>query len=100
MFRAERRDVALFVPPTNWRFLLRMWPLWEQIGHALAPDLCGVTLTEAVKDAYAALPLGAVARRQVIVPEAISTSHFGPLLRPGAAPWPFAPTLALGPQYI
>ncbi len=86
MFRAERRDVALFVPPTNWRFLLRMWPLWEQIGHALAPDLCGVTLTEAVKDAYAALPLGAVARRQVIVPEAISTSHFGPLLRPGALP--------------
>jgi SAM-dependent methyltransferase len=70
MFRPERRDVALFVPPFNGRLLLRGWPAWEQIGHAMAPDLAGVTLTEAVKDAYAALPLADGVRRQVIVPEA------------------------------
>jgi len=71
MFRPERRDVALFVPPVTWRFLLRGWPAWEQVGHAVAANLAGVTLTEAVKDAYAALPLGAVTRRQVIAPEPI-----------------------------
>jgi SAM-dependent methyltransferase len=69
LFRAERRDVALFVPPVNLRLLLRGWPMWEQVGHAVAADLAGVTLTEAVKDAYSALPLGEAARRQVIVAE-------------------------------
>ncbi len=71
MFRPERRDAALFVPPTNIRAVLRGWPVWEQAGHAVARNLAGVTLTEAVKDAYAALPTGAVVRRQVIAPEPI-----------------------------
>jgi SAM-dependent methyltransferase len=71
MFRAERRDAALFVPPTNWTFLLRGWPIWEQAGHALARDLAGVILMEAVKDAYAAIPTASVARRQVILPEGL-----------------------------
>jgi SAM-dependent methyltransferase len=70
MFRAERRDIALFIPPINWPFLLRAWPAWEQIGHAVLPDLSGVILIEAVKDAYAALPSAAVARRMVLLPEA------------------------------
>ena len=56
MFRAERRDAALFVPPTNLKFVLRGWPIWEQAGHALARDLAGIILMEAVKDAYAAIP--------------------------------------------
>jgi SAM-dependent methyltransferase len=89
MFRAERRDVALFVPPTNWRFLLRSWPVWEQVGHAMVPNLSGVTLTEAVKDAYAALPLAAVQRRHVLVPEAVPASPFAgreTLLAPTLAP--------------
>jgi SAM-dependent methyltransferase len=71
MFRAERRDAALFVPPTNWRMVLRGWPMWEQVGHAVAQNLAGVTLIEAVKDAYAAMPTGAVARRTVLVPKAM-----------------------------
>jgi SAM-dependent methyltransferase len=71
MFRAERRDAALFVPPVNMRVVLRGWPIWEQAGHALARDLAGVILMEAVKDAYAALPTGAVARRMVIMPEGV-----------------------------
>jgi SAM-dependent methyltransferase len=72
MFRAERRDAALFVPPVNWGMVLRGWPVWEQVGHAVAPKLAGVTLIEAVKDAYAAMPAGEVARRTVLVPEAVS----------------------------
>ncbi len=71
MFRAERRDAALFVPPVNIRFLLRGWQIWEQAGHALARDLAGVILMEAVKDTYAAIPAAAVARRQVLVPDSV-----------------------------
>jgi SAM-dependent methyltransferase len=71
MFRPERHDAALFVPPVNWGGVLRGWPVWEQVGHAVARNFAGVTLTEAVKDAYAALPAGAVVRRQVIVDQAI-----------------------------
>jgi SAM-dependent methyltransferase len=71
MFRAERRDAALFVPPVNMNFLLRGWPIWEQAGHALARDLAGVILMEAVKDAYAALPTASVVRRHVIMPDTV-----------------------------
>jgi SAM-dependent methyltransferase len=71
MFRPERRDAALFVPPLTWGPLLRGWPVWEQVGHSVATNLAGVTLTEAAKDAYAALPVGAVVRRTVVLPEAV-----------------------------
>jgi len=71
LFRPERRDAALFVPPTNIRAVLRGWPVWEQVGHAAARNVAGVHLIEAVKDAYAALPTGAVVRRQVVATEPI-----------------------------
>jgi SAM-dependent methyltransferase len=71
MFRAERRDAALFVPPVTAKFLLRGWEMWETLGHALARDLAGVILVEAVKDAYAALPTAQVARRHVLMPESV-----------------------------
>lgn len=74
MFRAERRDAALFVPPVPWGAVLRAWPLWEQLGHSVARNFAGVTLTEAVKDAYAALPATAVTRRMVLVPEAAAAA--------------------------
>jgi SAM-dependent methyltransferase len=70
MFRPERRDTALFVPPTTIGPILRSYPIWEQAGHALFPNLAGVTITEAIKDAYAAMPVTAPARRRVILPEA------------------------------
>jgi SAM-dependent methyltransferase len=70
MFRPHRKDRALFVPPTSFGPILRSYPLWEQAGHALFPNLAGVTLTEAAKDAYAAIPVIASARRRVILPEA------------------------------
>ncbi len=70
MFRPERRDCALFTPPADWGVLLRMSGLWEHAGRVLTPQLAGVTVTEAVKDVYAALPTAAVARRRVVQPEA------------------------------
>lgn len=70
MFRPTRRAAALFVPPVPYRAVLRGWAAWEHFGHAAARRLAGVTLIEAEKDAYAALPLGAPARRMVLVPEA------------------------------
>jgi SAM-dependent methyltransferase len=70
MFRPERRDRALFMPPTHMALLLRMARFWESLGRTLAPQLAGVTLTEAVKDVYAAVPATAVMRRKVVLSEA------------------------------
>ncbi len=70
MFRPERRDRALFTPPTHLKLLLRTAKFWEALGHALVPQLAGVTLTEAVKDVYAAVPATAVMRRKVVLSEA------------------------------
>ncbi len=70
MFRPERRDVALFTPPTGWRPVLGLSRVWEAIGRAVFWDLAGVTLTEAVKDNYAGLPLFAPAKRRVVLSEA------------------------------
>ena len=55
-FRVERREFALYLPPTRLRLVLRSARFWEQTGRALVPHLAGVTITEAVKDAYAAVP--------------------------------------------
>ncbi len=71
MFRPDRRDTSLFTPPTNWRLILGASALWERLGRFLMPSLAGVTLTEAVKDTYAAMPVtNAVVRRRVVVQEA------------------------------
>ncbi len=66
LFRVERRDTALYLPPTRLRLVLRSAPLLERAGRSLVPHLAGVTITEAVKDAYAAVPLQAVRRRLVL----------------------------------
>jgi SAM-dependent methyltransferase len=70
MFHPERRETALFTPPTSLRPVLRAAPMWEKLGRTLAPQLAGVTLTEAVKDVYAAMPAGNAVRRRVILSEA------------------------------
>lgn len=67
LFRVERRDTALYVPPTRLRMVLRGAPLWEKAGRALMPNLAGVTITEACKDVYAALPAQAPARRRLVL---------------------------------
>jgi SAM-dependent methyltransferase len=66
LFRVERRDTALYVPPARMRAILRSARLFERVGRSLAPRLAGVTITEAVKDVYGAVPVYATARRRVV----------------------------------
>ena len=66
LFRVERRDTALYLPPSAWRVILRSARLIERVGRFTAPTLAGVTLTEAVKDVYAAMPLRDTIRRRVV----------------------------------
>jgi SAM-dependent methyltransferase len=66
MFRVERRDACLWMPPLGARLVLRGAPLFERAGRRLMPGFAGVTLTEAVKDVYAAMPVRAVSRRLVL----------------------------------
>jgi hypothetical protein len=70
LFRVERRDTALYLPPTNRRLLLRSARLLERTGRRYMPGLAGVTLTEAVKEAYAAVPLKAVSQRRLVLADA------------------------------
>ena len=70
MFRIERRDTALYLPPTRMPLVLRSARLWERCGRVVAPQLAGVTITEASKDLYSAVPIGAIPRRRLVFTEA------------------------------
>lgn len=70
MFRVERRDAALFGPPVKAPIVLRSARFWEGVGRQVAPGLAGVTIAEAVKDAYAGLPRLVPSRRMVLVEQA------------------------------
>jgi SAM-dependent methyltransferase len=70
MFRVERRDLALWMPPMRRRLVLRAAPLFERAGRRLMPGLAGVTITEAVKDVYAAMPVQPVPRRRLVLADA------------------------------
>ena len=70
LFRVERHDPALWMPPWRARPIPRLAPLFERVGRRLMPGLAGVTITEAVKDVYAALPLREATRRRLVRVEA------------------------------
>ena len=70
LFRVERRDGVLYWPPTGHRLVLRTARAFERAGRRLVPHLAGLTLTEAVKDVYSALPIGDTARRRLVLNEA------------------------------
>ncbi len=70
MFRVEQRDVALYLPPIRWRLVLRTASLAERMGRRVLPAVAGVTLTEAVKDVYAAMPVRAAPRRRLVLADA------------------------------
>lgn len=72
LFRIERRDTALYVPPFKPRLLLRSAPLWERSGRHLAPQFAGVTISEAIKDCFAAVPARRLApRRRLVLSETV-----------------------------
>lgn len=71
LFRVERRDTALHLPPSRRRLVLRGAMLLERAGRKVTPGLAGVSLTEAVKDVYAAVPRRAVPRRRLVPAEAV-----------------------------
>jgi SAM-dependent methyltransferase len=70
LYRVERRDTALWMPPSRLRLVLRSAALFERTGRRLMPGMAGVTLTEAVKDVYAAMPVKPVPRRRLVLAEA------------------------------
>ena len=67
LFRVERREAALFVPPFPWRAALRGAGLWEAAGRGVTRRLGGLVLIEAEKDLFAAMPAGAVSLRRRVV---------------------------------
>jgi SAM-dependent methyltransferase len=67
LFRAERREAALFVPPYGLRHLGSSAPVLERVGRVVCPRLAGVFIVEAEKDLFGAIPAGAVTvRRRVL----------------------------------
>ncbi len=53
LFTPVGSDVALFVPPTRHRMILRSARAWERIGRRFFPAFAGVVLVEAGKQIYA-----------------------------------------------
>ncbi len=70
LFSVERRESAVYLPPLRHPLLLRSAGLFERVGRQLAPRFAGLTLAEAVKDTYAAMPVKATARRRHVLAEA------------------------------
>lgn len=66
LFHVERRESALYLPPVRLRMVLRGGRLCERLGRQLVPQFAGVTITEAVKDLYAAEPKRLRLRRLVL----------------------------------
>ena len=57
MFTPTVWRTALYVPPFNWRPLVRSAGAWERFGGFLGARFSGVLLVEATKQIYAATPL-------------------------------------------
>lgn len=53
LFSPQQWGHALFVPPFDWRFLVRSAPAWERVGLRLSPGFAGVLMVEAIKEVYA-----------------------------------------------
>jgi SAM-dependent methyltransferase len=69
-FTLEQKATLLFAPPLGWSPLLKLFPLIERAGHAVAPQFAGLTVMEATKNLHAVIPQGKRAgRRRVLVME-------------------------------
>jgi len=69
LYRVERRDTVLWVPPVGSRLVLRSAELFERAGRRLMPGMAGVIISEGVKDVYAAMPLKPAPRRRLVLAE-------------------------------
>jgi SAM-dependent methyltransferase len=67
LFRAERKETALFVPPYGLRLMGSAAPVLERCGRLVCPRLAGVFIVEAEKDLFGGVPAGAVAVRRRVV---------------------------------
>jgi SAM-dependent methyltransferase len=72
LFRVERREAALFLPPFGLRFLGAAATPWERLGRAVWPRFAGVAIVEAEKDLFSAMPAGAITLRRRVVAPAMS----------------------------
>ncbi|HUW74622.1 MAG TPA: methyltransferase domain-containing protein [Methyloceanibacter sp.] len=63
MFQPDSWHYALYMPPFNWRVLMR-WPaFWEGLGQIFWPHFSGVIMVEATKQVYAAMPVRETERK-------------------------------------
>lgn len=70
MFRLERWEHALYMPPSQRRFVLKSGRVWERVGSLIARRLSGVLIVEASKEVFGAHPVQNVRarRRAVTIP--------------------------------
>lgn len=68
LFRVERRDIALFLPPLGGTTVLKAADLADRIGRRAALRGGGVILAEASKEVAGVVPLRAARRRLVFMP--------------------------------
>jgi SAM-dependent methyltransferase len=73
LFRPERWDSALFMPPFGRHRTARSGQAWERVGHRIWPRLAGIHIVEATKSLYAPAPL-VKARRRVLRPAMANAS--------------------------
>src|SRR5579885_275622 len=85
LFTPIGSDMALFVPPTASRMVLRSARAWERIGRRFLPAFAGVVLVEAGKQIYAKPAEKRAPRRRLVyapAPHGISRQPGG------ASPYP------------
>jgi SAM-dependent methyltransferase len=63
-----QQKMALYVPPSRSRMILRTAGLWQKLGRHFARPFGGVLLIEAEKEIYAARPVSRRARRKILSP--------------------------------
>lgn len=62
-FAPEGWQYALYMPPFNWRLLLKWSLFWERLGLVLWPAFSGVIMVEATKQVYGGVPIKALRKR-------------------------------------
>ncbi|MFC3230049.1 class I SAM-dependent methyltransferase [Marinibaculum pumilum] len=81
MFSPLRQEGALYVPPSERRWLLRAAGAWERTGRRISPQFCGVWLAEAEKQVYQARAQRSRRRARLASPvqvPVLSPAPYGP----------------------